>query len=193
MVPVCLQTLGKGMKHLSVLGSTGSIGCNVLSIVEMFPQQFAVKTLAAGSNVTLLARQIERFAPELAVVFDEQRARQLKDLLPAQAGVQILYGQSGYQTAAAYQGVDITVAAMVGAAGLMPALAAIEAGKTLALANKETLVMAGDYVMARAAEKKVDAKQRLRTDGRYFIMPVYFINPADGLWLLAAGYRHLCH
>jgi 1-deoxy-D-xylulose-5-phosphate reductoisomerase len=156
MVPVCLQTLEKGMKYLSVLGSTGSIGCNVLSIVKMFPQQFAVKTLAARSNVTLLARQIERFAPELAVVFDEQRARQLQDLLPAGADVQILYGENGYRTAAAYEGVDMTVAAMVGAAGLMPALAAIEAGKTLALANKETLVMAGDYVMAKAAEKKVD-------------------------------------
>ncbi len=144
------------MKHLAVLGSTGSIGCNVLNIVAMFPGQFAVKALAAGSNVTLLAQQIERFAPELAVVFDEQRVRQLKKLLPAASGVRILHGPSGYQAAAALKGVDMTVAAMVGAAGLKPALAAIEAGKTMALANKETLVMAGDYVMARAADKKVD-------------------------------------
>jgi 1-deoxy-D-xylulose-5-phosphate reductoisomerase len=144
------------MKKLSLLGSTGSIGCNVLSIVQKFPRQFTVKALAAGSNVNLLARQIEQFSPDLAVVIDQQRARQLNDLLPAGHGVQILYGQKGYQAAAAHEGVDMTVGAMVGAAGLRPALAAIEAGKPLALANKETLVMAGDYVMARAAEKKVD-------------------------------------
>jgi len=144
------------MKYLSVLGSTGSIGCNVLKIVERFPQNFAVKALAAGSNIKLLARQIEQFHPELAAVIDQRRARQLREILPAGHGVQILHGRNGYRAAAAHGDVDLTVAAMVGAAGLMPALAAIEAGKNLALANKETLVMAGDYVMGRAAEKKVD-------------------------------------
>jgi len=143
------------MKHLSILGSTGSIGCNVLNIVEMFPQQFAVKTLAAKKNVTLLARQIEQFRPELAVVFDENRAQALRDLLTAGTDVGILYGDEGYRIAATHDSVDMTVTAMVGAAGLMPTLAAIETGKTIALANKETLVMAGDFVMNRAAEKGV--------------------------------------
>ncbi len=144
------------MKYLSVLGSTGSIGCNVLNIAEMFPGEFGVRALAAKSNVALLARQINQFKPVLAVVYDEKRARQLKEIVGAGAGVEILYGEEGYQAAAGYDAADMTVTAMVGASGLMPTLAAIEAGKTIALANKETLVMAGDLVMQRAAQKGVD-------------------------------------
>ena len=144
------------MKRLSILGSTGSIGCNVLNIVEMFPQEFTVQALAAKSNVVLLARQIKQFRPMLAVVFDEKRARELRDLIGSEVDIEILFGETGYQTAATLGSVDMTVTAMVGAAGLMPTLAAIEAGKTIALANKETLVMAGDLVMQQAAQKGVD-------------------------------------
>jgi 1-deoxy-D-xylulose-5-phosphate reductoisomerase len=144
------------MKHLSVLGSTGSIGCNVLNIVEKFPQDFAVDVLAAKGNVALLARQIEQYRPLLAVVFDENRARELKDSIGSAVDVEILHGDTGYQSAATLDSVDMTVTAMVGAAGLIPTLAAIEAGKTIALANKETLVMAGDLVMQRAAQQGVD-------------------------------------
>lgn len=144
------------MKYLSVLGSTGSIGRNVLSIVEMFPQEFAVRVLAAKSNTALLARQIEQFRPDMAVVFDQKRAAELRDLIAPGIQVEILHGEIGYRRAAAFETVDMTVTAMVGAAGLMPTLAAIEAGKTIALANKETLVMAGDLVMQRAAEKGVE-------------------------------------
>ena len=144
------------MKRLSILGSTGSIGCNALNIVEMFPQEFTVQALAAKSNVALLARQIKQFRPMLAVVFDEKRARELRDLIGSEVDIEILFGETGYQTAASLGSVDMTVTAMVGAAGLMPTLAAIEAGKTIALANKETLVMAGDLVMQQAAQKGVD-------------------------------------
>lgn len=144
------------MKYLSVLGSTGSIGCNVLKIVEMFPREFAVRVLAAKSNIELLARQILQFQPDLAVVFDEKRAGELRALIPAGVDVEILHGEIGYRRAATLETVDMTVTAMVGAAGLMPTLAAIDAGKPIALANKETLVMAGDLVMRRAAEKGVD-------------------------------------
>ena len=144
------------MKCLSVLGSTGSIGCNVLNIVEMFPQDLKVSALATKNNLDLLSRQIVQFKPDLAVVYDERRARQLKDMVPEGIDVEILYGDMGYQRAAAFEAADMTVTAMVGAAGLMPTLAAIDAGKTIALANKETLVMAGDLVMRRAAENGVD-------------------------------------
>ena len=144
------------MKRLSILGSTGSIGGNVLNIVEKFPQEFSVDVLAAKGNVALLARQIEQFSPVLAVVYDENRARELKNLIGSAVDVEILHGEAGYQTAATVDSVDMTVTAMVGAAGLMPTLAAIEAGKTVALANKETLVMAGDLVMQRAAQQGVD-------------------------------------
>lgn len=143
------------MKRLSILGSTGSIGTNVLNIVAMFPDEFKVKALAAKKNTGLLARQIEAFHPELAAVYDENRARELKDRLPAGTAVEIVHGTDGYRAAAAEAGADLTVTAMVGAAGLKPTLAAIEAGNTIALANKETLVMAGDFVMRAAAEKGV--------------------------------------
>ncbi len=141
------------MKNLSILGSTGSIGCNTLKIVEMFPQRFCVKALAAKTNISLLTAQVEQFAPELAVVYDEDSAKQLKNELAAGTKVDILYGEDGYRTAASFHDVDMTIIAVVGAAGLIPTLAAIEAGKTIALANKETLVMAGEIVVQRAAQK----------------------------------------
>jgi 1-deoxy-D-xylulose-5-phosphate reductoisomerase len=143
------------MKNLSILGSTGSIGCNALKIVEMFPDRFSVKALAAKNNTTLLASQVERFSPEIVVVFDETRALELKSMLPSETGVEIIYGENGYRAAATLDSVEMVVSAVVGAAGLIPTLAAIEAGKNVALANKETLVMAGEIVVNRAALNSV--------------------------------------
>ena len=143
------------MKHLAILGATGSIGRNALRIVEMFPQHFTIKVLAAKTNTDLLVKQIHRFAPELAVVFDAESAQRLKQALGAGTKTEVLYGDEGYRAAAGYDGVDIVLTAVVGAAGLMPTLAAIEAGKTIALANKETLVMAGEIVTRSAARKGV--------------------------------------
>jgi len=143
------------MKHLSVIGSTGSIGCNTLKIVGMFPDRFRVQALAAGNNIELLSRQIQEFRPAMAVVIDERAAGKLSALLPKGVSTQILTGPSGYQAAAALEGVDQVVVAVVGAAGLIPTLSGIDAGKDIALANKETLVMAGEIVMARVAEAGV--------------------------------------
>ena len=144
------------MKTLAILGSTGSIGRNTLKIVEMFPKQFNVKALTAAVNVELLADQIIRFKPDMAVVSDEHYAQKLQDQLPAQIKIDILFGKNGYRAAATLNSADTVVAAMVGAAGLLPTLAAIDAGKQIALANKETLVMAGELVMQRASDKGVD-------------------------------------
>ncbi len=143
------------MKQLSILGSTGSIGCKALAIIEMFPEQFGVKALAAGTNVELLAGQIKRFSPELAVVIDANRALELKGMVPSKTGVEIMYGEDGYRAAATHSSVDMVVSAIVGAAGLVPTLAAIEAGKNIALANKESIVMAGEIVAKRADEKGI--------------------------------------
>jgi len=143
------------MKNLSILGSTGSIGCNALEIVEMFPDRFSVKALTAKNNTTLLASQVERFSPEIVVVFDETRALELKSMLSSKTGVEIIYGEDGYRAAATLDSVEMVVSAVVGAAGLMPTLAAIEAGKNVALANKETLVMAGEIVVNRAVLNSV--------------------------------------
>lgn len=143
------------MKRLSILGATGSIGTSALDIVRMHPDRFQVRALTAANNLPLLCRQIEEFSPEMVAVLDEDKARQLADMMASGSGTRILYGSAGYEAAAAWDGVDTVLLAMVGAAGLAPALAAIDAGKNLALANKETLVMAGDIVMARAREKNV--------------------------------------
>ncbi|MBF0375898.1 MAG: 1-deoxy-D-xylulose-5-phosphate reductoisomerase [Desulfamplus sp.] len=150
------------MKRLSILGSTGSIGRNALKIVAMYPDRFKIKALAAGNNVNLLAEQIRTFNPEVAVVLNEKKADELKSILQAKSkieasntGIEIYWGDEGYKLAASHKSVDAVLLAMVGAAGLMPALAAIDAQKQIALANKETLVMAGELVMAQAAEKGV--------------------------------------
>jgi len=143
------------MKNLSILGSTGSIGCNTLEIVDMFHDRFSVKALAAKGNTSVLAKQIERFGPEIAVVFDEARVLEVKKMLPAQTDVKILCGKDGYRTAATLNSVDIVVSAMVGAAGLIPTLDAIEAGKDIALANKETLVIAGEVVVEKAKQHDI--------------------------------------
>lgn len=143
------------MKSLAILGATGSIGCNTLKIAARFSDQFAIKALAAKHNVDLLAEQIRLFQPEVAVVFDEPAADQLKKRLPPRARTEVLWGAEGYCTAATWPGVQMVVGAMVGAAGLAPTLAAIEAGKDIALANKETLVMAGAIVTAAVAKHGV--------------------------------------
>jgi 1-deoxy-D-xylulose-5-phosphate reductoisomerase len=143
------------MKALSILGSTGSIGRNALEIVRRFPDRFTVKALAARRSVTLLAEQIREFAPEAVALLDESAVRQLKPLLPAGGRTRVVCGADGYNAVAAWESTDVTLSAMVGAAGLLPTLAAIDSGKTIALANKETLVMAGAVVTARAAARGV--------------------------------------
>ncbi len=143
------------MKTVSILGSTGSIGRNTLEVVRQFPECFDVKALAAKHSVTLLAEQIREFAPEAAAVFDENTARQLEPLLPAGCPTRILFGAEGYTSVASWESASLTLTAMVGAAGLLPTLAAIDSGKTIALANKETLVMAGSLVTALAAARGV--------------------------------------
>jgi 1-deoxy-D-xylulose-5-phosphate reductoisomerase len=141
------------MKNLSILGSTGSIGTNALEVVRRFPETFNVAALCAKTSVEALAAQIVEFEPELAAVFDADGADRLKALLPAGCATEIVYGPSGYRQTAECPAADTVVTAMVGAAGLEPTIAAIRSGKTICLANKETLVMAGEVVMALAREE----------------------------------------
>jgi len=140
------------MKRLSVLGSTGSIGCNTLKIVGKFPDRFQIVALAAKTNVALMAQQIEQFKPNLAVMYDKNHAEQLRHAISKKQQVEILFGHDGYLKAASQNDADTVVIAVVGSAGLLPTLEAIEAGKHIALANKETLVMAGELVMKKALD-----------------------------------------
>ncbi len=141
------------MKRLAILGSTGSIGRNVLRVVEQFPDEFSVVALTAGRNIDLLGEQLKRFSPQLAVVLDDELARRLRQQLVPGDPVEILYGADGYEVAATLDSADLVVCAIVGSAGLLPTLAAIEHGKAIALANKESLVMAGEVLTQTARDK----------------------------------------
>lgn len=145
------------MKLISILGSTGSIGCNTLKVVEHLKDDFRVVALAAGNNTEVLAAQIARFQPELVAVKDKNIAenllRKIQDSkIKIQKLPKILTGEEGLIAAATNEKVETVVSATVGAVGFVPTLRAIEAGKRIALANKETLVMAGE-LMTEAAEK----------------------------------------
>lgn len=138
------------MKTLSLLGSTGSIGCSVLAVVRQFPERFRIIALAAGRNIELLAKQIEEFRPQVASVAEPELVRPLCALLPPACRTEILYGNEGNCVAARLPEVEMTISAIVGAAGLLPTMAAIQSGKTIGLANKECLVMAGPLMMNEA-------------------------------------------
>jgi 1-deoxy-D-xylulose-5-phosphate reductoisomerase len=144
------------MKNLSILGSTGSIGKNALEIVRRFPRVFNVAALSAKTSIEALSGQIVEFKPEIAAVFNADGAARLKSMLPANCATEIVYGPEGYRQTASCKSADTVVTAMVGAAGLVPTIEAITSGKTICLANKETLVMAGEHVMALAREQGVD-------------------------------------
>jgi 1-deoxy-D-xylulose-5-phosphate reductoisomerase len=134
---------------LAVLGSTGSIGEQTLAVAAAFPERFRVRALAAGRSVAKLAAQVERFRPELVSVSDAARAEELRARLGG-ARLEIAVGDDGLE-AVARCGADVVVAALVGAVGLRPTLAAVRAGRRVALANKEVLVMAGALVVREAA------------------------------------------
>jgi 1-deoxy-D-xylulose-5-phosphate reductoisomerase len=141
------------MKRLAILGSTGSIGQNALAVVAEHPQEFQVVGLAAGKNVRVLAEQIRAVRPHRVSVQDETVAWELKESLAGYSSLEILAGPEGAVSVAADPEADLVVSAMVGAVGLEPTLAAVEAGKTVALANKETLVAAGPLMMAAVAAR----------------------------------------
>ncbi len=133
------------MRSIAILGSTGSIGLSTLDVVRQHPEKFRITGLAAGQDLVRLAEQIEEFQPEAVSVRDEELAIKLRALCGAYKP-EILFGVEGASAIAAADGVDMVISAIVGAAGLVPTVSAIKAGKHIALANKETLVVAGQLV-----------------------------------------------
>jgi 1-deoxy-D-xylulose-5-phosphate reductoisomerase len=133
------------MRSLSILGCTGSIGLSTLDVVRQHPEKFSISGLAAGKDVAKLAQQIKEFQPAAVSVMDEDSAIKLKTLL-GEYKPEILYGIEGATAVATVEEADMVVSAIVGAAGLIPTVSAIKAGKHIALANKETLVVAGQLV-----------------------------------------------
>ena len=142
------------MKTIAILGSTGSIGTQTLEVVRANPDRLRVAALAAGRNITLLEAQIREFTPSLAAVWAEEDAEKLRERT-ADLKVKIVSGMEGLFEVARLPESEILVTAIVGMIGIRPTVAAIEAGKDIALANKETLVTAGHLIMPLAKEKNV--------------------------------------
>jgi len=141
------------VKSIALLGSTGSIGVNTLDLVRQFPDRFKIYGLVAGRNLELLAKQIKEFSPRCVAIKNEEDILSLRRLI-GRRRVEILWGEDGATAVATAGEVGVVLAAIVGAAGLMPTLRAVKAGKEIALANKEALVMAGE-LFVDAAKKKV--------------------------------------
>ena len=140
------------LRWISVLGSTGSIGVSTLDVVARHPERYAVYALAAKASVDSMLEQCLAFSPRYAVMMDEAAATLLRERLPTEAGTEVLSGEDGLHDIVTALEVDVVMAAIVGAAGLPSTLAAARAGKTLLLANKESLVMGGHLLMQAVRE-----------------------------------------
>ena len=141
-------------KRIAIFGSTGSIGTQALEVIDTNPELFEVEILTAQTNDTLLVQQALKFNPNAVVIGDESKYQKVKAELSS-AGIKVFCGEDALEEVADFDTYDMMLAAIVGFAGLKPTLKAIDKGKAIALANKETLVVAGDIVMQRALENKV--------------------------------------
>ena len=140
-------------KRIAIFGSTGSVGTQALEVIAANPELFSAEILTAQHNDDLLIKQALRFQPDIVVIGDETKYQNVKDALSDQP-IKVFAGEKALIEVAAMDSYDVMMAAIVGFAGLMPTLTAIEHGKTIALANKETLVVAGDIVMRKAVENR---------------------------------------
>ena len=143
------------MKKITILGSTGSIGTQTLDVVRKNKDKFEVVAISANSSVDLLLEQILEFNPKYVAVYNEESANKLKNMIPNNIDIEVLSSMEGLVKICELEEVDIVLTAVVGMIGLVPTLAAIKAKKTIALANKETLVTAGEIVMREAKKNNV--------------------------------------
>lgn len=143
------------VKRISILGSTGSIGTSTLEVVSLFPDRFKVVGLTAGENIDKIESQIRRFKPSIVSLASEKAAKELRERC-MNLNVEVLSGMEGLIRISTIPEADIIVSAIAGSAGLIPTFAAVKAGKTIALANKETMVMAGEIITQEADERGVE-------------------------------------
>ncbi|HBG5345895.1 TPA: 1-deoxy-D-xylulose-5-phosphate reductoisomerase [Clostridioides difficile] len=144
------------MKKISILGSTGSIGKQTLDVVREHRDKFEIVAVSANSNIELLLEQIVEFKPKYVTVFEENKALKLKEMLPKNIEIEVLAGMEGLKIISSLDEVDVLLTAVVGMIGLVPTLCAIKKGIDIALANKETLVTAGEIVMKEAEKYNVN-------------------------------------
>ena len=142
------------VKNIAILGSTGSIGTQALEVIRNYKELYSISVLTAGSNADLLIQQALEFMPSDVVIARESKYKQVKDALSGH-GINVHCGESALAQVVSLPEIDMVLTAMVGSAGLMPTVQAILNKKDIALANKETLVVAGELIMQLAAENKV--------------------------------------
>jgi len=142
-------------EKISILGSTGSIGVSALDVIGRNPDRFKVVALSAGKNIRRLVEQIERFNPQVVSVLNKKDALALRKAVSFRNKIKVYYGAEGLGEVASWKDADTVISAISGFAGLMPTVTAIEAGKNIALANKETMVAAGQIVTQMAKEKSI--------------------------------------
>lgn len=175
------------MKSISILGATGSIGTSTAAVIRAFPDRFKVVGMAAGNDAKGLAAQIAEFRPAVVSMATEEALAELRGLVDL-AGIRTGFGEAGMVAVATEPSAEIVVAAAVGAVGLVPTLAAIQAGKDVALANKETLVVAGE-IMTR--EQRARGTRLLPIDSEHCALHQCLVGRAPGsvktLWLTASG------
>jgi 1-deoxy-D-xylulose-5-phosphate reductoisomerase len=144
-----------GMKRIAILGSTGSIGSNSLKVIDAYPERYKVVALGAGRNLDLLESQVERFRPRSVAMLESDLAEELRRRMNKVSGTEVFSATEGFVRLTQMEEVDTVISAMSGSAGLIPTFAAIQAGKNVALANKEVIVMAGPLIMAEARKRGV--------------------------------------
>ena len=142
------------MRRIAILGSTGSIGTQALDVIAANPALFELFAITGHSNVALLAEQARRFKPNMVIITDEDKYTQLKESISDLDDVKVFAGMQSVCDMVAMSSVDMVLTSMVGYAGLQPTIAAVKAGKTIALANKETLVVAGELICSLAAQHR---------------------------------------
>ena len=185
------------MKAISLLGSTGSIGTQTLDIAAQYPDQFQIVALAAGRNVEMLAQQIRQFRPKMAAICDPEKLPELKAAIAdLDSPPLLLAGEEGVVEVARYSESDVVVTGIVGCAGLLPTIAAIEAGKDIALANKETLIAGGPVVLPLVQKHGV---KLLPADSEHSAIFQCLqgssrsgtaANCADGFWRVVSGFAY---
>lgn len=174
-------------RRIAILGSTGSIGVQALEVIEEHPHLFTAEVLTAGNNADLLIAQALKFKPNVVVIGNENAYEKVKDALFSE-GIKVYTGEKALQSVVQMDTVDIVLTALVGFAGLQPTMAAIEAGKPIALANKETLVVAGELITQLAATKGVNIYPVDSEHSAIFQCWVgEFHNPLEKIILTASG------
>lgn len=180
------------MKRIAILGSTGSIGVQALEVIRLHPAEFSVECLTANNNVDLLISQAKAFLPDCVVIANEQRYQYVVDAL-ASLPIKVYAGADAVAQVVQQGNIDMVLAAMVGYAGLAPTLNALRAGKAVALANKETLVVAGELVVQAAMENRVPLLPVDSEHSAIFQCLVGEPNPIDKIYLTASGGPFLNH